>query len=85
MLLEKLPMLLWLKEKVLALPKIVVVGVWGYEDLLRIHAKKRRSKEEKERLQWYNMHYREFNPEECNIECAQEFVSALWDELTMQE
>ena len=60
-------------------------GVWGYDDLLRIHAKKRRSKEDKERLQWYHMHYREFNPEECNIEFAQEFVSALWDELTMQE
>ena len=28
-------------------------GVWGCEDLLRIHAKKRRSKEDKERLQWY--------------------------------
>ena len=60
-------------------------GIWGYEDLLRIHAKKRRSKEEKERLQWYHMHYSEFNPEECDIEVVQEFVSELWDELTMQE
>ena len=57
-------------------------GIWGYEDLLRIHAKKRRSKEDKERLQWYHMHYREFDPEVCDIECAQDFVSGLWDELT---
>ena len=60
-------------------------GVWGCEDLLRIHAKKRRSKEDKERLQWYHLHYSEFNPEEFNIEFAQEFVSDLWDELTMEE
>ena len=57
-------------------------GVWGYEDLLRIHAKKRRSKEDKERLQWYHLHYSEFNPEEFNIEFAQEFVSDVWYELT---
>lgn len=60
-------------------------GVWGYEDLLRIYAKKRRSKEDKERLQWYHMYDSYYNPEVCNIEAAQEFVSDVWYELTMEE
>lgn len=57
-------------------------GVWGYEDLLRIHAKKCRTKEDKERLRWYHMYDSYFIPEECSIEAAQEAVSEVWYDLT---
>lgn len=60
-------------------------GVWGYEELLRIHAKKRRTKEEKERLKWYHMYDSYFNPEERDPEIAQMFMDELWEELIRTE
>ena len=55
-------------------------GVWGYSDLLRIHAKKRKTKEEKEQLEWYYMD-KYFNPEEFDVEETQACLDALWEEL----
>ena len=55
-------------------------GVWGYSDLLRIHSKKRKTKEEKEQLEWCNMD-KYFNPEEFDIEEAQDCLDILWKEL----
>lgn len=60
-------------------------GVWGYEELLRIHAKKRHTKEEKERLKWYHMYYPDFNPEERDLEIAQAYMDELWEELIITE
>lgn len=57
-------------------------GVYGYADLLRIHAKKRKTADEKERLRWYFMLDDFFNPEVCDLEAAQVFVEELWEELT---
>lgn len=52
-------------------------GVWGYADLLEINKKKRKTAEEKERLDWYDIP-KNFDPEDCNLEWLQEDVDALW-------
>lgn len=56
-------------------------GIWGYEDLLRIHAKKRRTKEEKELLKWFQMYDSDYNPEKFNLDAAQYYVDDVWGTL----
>ena len=42
-------------------------GVWGYEELLELTQKKRKTAEEKERLEWYKMSKEyEFDPDVCD-------------------
>lgn len=51
-------------------------GVWGYEELLDLLGKKRKTKEEKERLEWYEMtsdFY--FDPDDCDEEYIRDQVS----------
>ena len=57
-------------------------GVWGYADLLEANQKKRKTAEEKERLEWYDIP-KDFNPEECDLEWLQDNVESLW--LKMKE
>ena len=52
-------------------------GVWGYADLLETNKKKRKTAEDKERLEWYDIP-KGFKPEDCNLEWLQEDVEALW-------
>lgn len=55
-------------------------GIWGYEDLLELHARraahKRISAEVRERLEWYGMD-RDFNPEWLCLEECREIVEAF--------
>lgn len=55
-------------------------GVWGYADLLETNQKKRKTAEEKERLEWYDIP-KDFNPEECDLEWLQDNVESLWLEM----
>ena len=55
-------------------------GVWGYADLLELRQKKRKSAEDKERLEWYNI-TKDFDPEDCGLEWLQDDVEALWEEI----
>ena len=55
-------------------------GVWGYADLLELNKKKRKSADDKERLEWYDIP-KDFDPENCDIEWLQEDVEALWLEI----
>lgn len=52
-------------------------GVWGYADLLEMNKKKRKTAEEKDRLEWYDIP-KDFDPEDCDLEWLQEDVEALW-------
>ena len=52
-------------------------GVWGYGDLLDILQKKRKTKEEKERLAWYGID-RHYDPNFFGQEMAQEAVEEYW-------
>ena len=55
-------------------------GVWGYADLLELRKKKRKSAEDKDRLEWYNI-TKDFDPEDCDLEWLQDDVEALWGEI----
>lgn len=55
-------------------------GVWGYEDLLEIFKKKRKTSEEKERLEWYCID-KYFDPEEFDLEEIQLFIEELWNDV----
>lgn len=55
-------------------------GVWGYADLLELNKKKRKSSEDKERLDWYDIP-KDYDPEACDLEWLQEDVEALWLEI----
>jgi len=55
-------------------------GVWGYADLLELNKKPRKSAEDKERLEWYDIP-KDFDPEACDLEWLQEEVEILWDEI----
>lgn len=57
-------------------------GVWGYSELLYMLSLKRKSREDKERLEWYGMD-KDFNPEEFDIEFAQECLDGLWEYANM--
>lgn len=53
-------------------------GVWGYTELLEVFNKKRKTADEKERLEWYYMD-KHFAPEFYDIDFAQGEIDELWD------
>lgn len=55
-------------------------GVWGYAELLELNKKKRKSAEDKDRLEWYDIP-KDYDPEDCDLEWLQEDVEALWEEI----
>lgn len=52
-------------------------GVWGYAELLELNKKKRKTAEDKERLEWYDI-TKDFDPEKCDLEWLQDDVESLW-------
>lgn len=52
-------------------------GVWGYANLLELNKKKRKTAEDKERLEWYDIP-NGFDPEACDLEWLQDDVEELW-------
>ncbi len=57
-------------------------GVWGYEDLLSIREKKRKSADDKERLEWYGMDDEDFDPDFFDLEFETETINDLWREIS---
>lgn len=57
-------------------------GVWGYAELLEILKKKRKSKDDKERLEWYCMDI-DYDPNEFDIEYHQDLLDDIWEEAIM--
>ncbi len=57
-------------------------GVWGYAELLEILQKKRKSADDKERLEWYCMDFG-YDPNEFDIEYHQSLLEDLWEEAIM--
>lgn len=55
-------------------------GVWGYAELLELNNKKRKTAEDKERLEWYGI-FKDYNPEDCDLESLQDDIEALWLEI----
>lgn len=58
-------------------------GVWGYANLLELNKKKRKSAEDKERLEWYDIP-KDYDPEDCDFEWLQENLEALWYEIKQE-
>ena len=48
-------------------------GIWGYEDLLEVRKKKKRTREERENLKWYFMDD-DFDPDVCDDEEIDEMM-----------
>lgn len=55
-------------------------GVWGYKMLLDTLAKKRKSAEEKERLEWYNLD-KDYDPMYYDLEEEQYNAEDVWEDL----
>ena len=55
-------------------------GVWGYADLLELNKKKRKSADDKERLEWYGID-KYYDPEDADLEFLQENVDGLWQRI----
>lgn len=55
-------------------------GVWGYAELLELNKKKRKTADDKERLEWYDIP-KGFDPESCDLEWLQDDVESLWQEI----
>ena len=51
-------------------------GVWGYAELLELDKKKRKSAEDKERLEWYDIP-KDYDPEACAPMIAILFLTAM--------
>ena len=56
-------------------------GVWGYEELLEIRQKKRKSADDKERLEWYYMDEKDFDAEYFDLEEFKECIQEMWEEV----
>lgn len=56
--------------------------VSGYAYLLELHEKKRKTAEDKERLQWYDID-KYYDPEELDIDWIEENLNDLWLEATL--
>lgn len=52
-------------------------GVWGYRELIAISQKKRKTREDKERLEWYGID-RNFKPETFDFFEGEDSVESLW-------
>ena len=55
-------------------------GVWGYAELLELRTKKRKTADDKERLEWYDI-TDDFNPDDCDLEWLQGDVDDLWERI----
>lgn len=55
-------------------------GVWGYQELLELNQKKRKTAEEKEILNWNGID-KKFDPNDCNPERIEDYLEGLWCEL----
>ncbi len=58
-------------------------GVWGYGYLLEILQKKRKTAEDKERLDWYGMD-KHFEPEAFDLEEMQGYIEDWWEDVRME-
>ena len=56
-------------------------GVWGYQELLELNQKKRKTADEKEMLNWNGID-KKFDPNDCNPERIEDYLEGLWCELT---
>ena len=54
--------------------------VWGYAELLELRTKKRKTADDKERLEWYYI-TDGFNPDDSELEWLQEDVEDLWERI----
>lgn len=52
-------------------------GVWGYADLLELIKKKRKSADDKDRLDWYGIH-RDYDPDYFDLNGYQHDIDSLW-------
>lgn len=55
-------------------------GVWGYAELLELRKKKRKTADEKERLEWYDIP-KGYDPDDCDLEWLQEDVDDLCERI----
>ena len=55
-------------------------GVWGYAELLELRTKKRKTADDKERQEWYDI-TDDFNPDDCDLEWLQGDVDDLWERI----
>lgn len=55
-------------------------GVWGYAELLEMNKKARKTADEKERLEWYDI-TDDFDPDDCDLEWLQGDVDDLWERI----
>ena len=55
-------------------------GVWGYANLLELASKKRKSEDEKERLEWYEID-QHFDPNFFDQEEEEYFIEETWEDL----
>lgn len=53
-------------------------GIWGLSDIIDIYNKKRKTKEEKETLEYYGLDQKNLDLEYFDIEFAQEKLDSLW-------
>ena len=59
-------------------------GVWGYAELLEINKKARKTADDKERLEWYDIP-KDYDPDDCDLEWLQEDVEDLWQRIISEE
>lgn len=59
-------------------------GVWGYAELLEMNKKARKTADEKERLEWYDIP-KGYDPDDCDLEWLQEDVEDLWERIKSEE
>lgn len=52
-------------------------GIWGYSEILRIRTKTRKTKDEKERLEWYGIE-KDFDPVYFDMDETQDELEDLW-------
>lgn len=56
-------------------------GVWGYEELLELMKKKRKTQDDKEELEWYFTDYKTYDPGEFDLEKHASSVESLMDDV----
>lgn len=58
-------------------------GIWGYERLLALASKKRKSAEEKDELEWYGI-FPEYDPKVFDLEICEGNFDCLWEDALSQ-